>query len=269
MGFISVRHRQTANDNLISRGTLFLLKNKDRYGVWYSTQTTINVLDAFLASLAETAQKQTAPNQNIEIYLNGETLQNISVSPDQITPVILDLSDKLNPSANNLEIKVPANSSVMAQAVASHYIDWRNAEIDGGDRESAANTSESRQIRLEYKCDRQRAEIMQEVSCSVETERVGFRGYGMLLAEIGIPPGADVSRESLQAALESDWSLSRYDVLPDRIILYMWSKAGGTKFNFKFRPRYGINAQTPASVVYDYYNEEAKATIAPLKFQVR
>jgi hypothetical protein len=91
----------------------------------------------------------------------------------------------------------------------------------------------------------------------------------MLLAEIGIPPGADVSRESLEEALKNDWSLSRYDILPDRIVLYMWSKAGGTEFNFKFRPRYGINAQTPASVVYDYYNEEAKATIAPLRFIVK
>jgi hypothetical protein len=49
----------------------------------------------------------------------------------------------------------------------------------------------------------------------------------------------------------------------------MWAKAGGSKFNFSFKPRYGINAQTPASVIYDYYNEEAKATIAPLKFEVK
>ncbi|MDQ3042199.1 MAG: carboxypeptidase regulatory-like domain-containing protein, partial [Acidobacteriota bacterium] len=42
---------QTAN--LISKGTQFLLKNKDRYGVWYSTQTTINVLDAFLAAIGD------------------------------------------------------------------------------------------------------------------------------------------------------------------------------------------------------------------------
>ena len=110
---------------------------------------------------------------------------------------------------------------------------------------------------------------MQEITCEVETERVGFKGYGMLLAEIGIPPGADVSRESLQAAMDADWSLSRYDVLPDRIVFYMWSKAGGTKFNFKFRPRFRINAQTPASIVYDYYNDEAKATVAPLRFEVK
>jgi len=36
------------NDQLVRSGLLFLLKEKDRYGVWYSTQATINVLDAML-----------------------------------------------------------------------------------------------------------------------------------------------------------------------------------------------------------------------------
>jgi hypothetical protein len=49
----------------------------------------------------------------------------------------------------------------------------------------------------------------------------------------------------------------------------MWAKAGGTKFKFKFRQRYRINAQTPASILYDYYNPEAHATVAPLRFATR
>ena len=110
---------------------------------------------------------------------------------------------------------------------------------------------------------------MQEVSCTVDAERIGYYGYGMLLAEIGTLPGADVSPESLQAAMDADWSITRYEVLPDRIVLYMWSKPGGTKVNFKFRPRYAVNAQTPASTVYDYYNPEAQAVVAPLRFDVK
>ena len=151
----------------------------------------------------------------------------------------------------------------MAQSVATHYIDWRDSKA------ASVDIGQSRALRLDYKCDKTSAAIMEDVTCSVEAERIGFRGYGMLLAEIGTPPGADVSRESLEAALGEDWSLSRYDILPDRIVLYMWSKAGGTKFNFKFRPRYAINAQTPASVVYDYYNPEAQAKVAPLRFVVK
>ena len=151
----------------------------------------------------------------------------------------------------------------MAQTVAGHYIEWK-------DSESVSRTvNQSRALKLDYKCDRMNAAIMQDITCSVATERVGFTGYGMLLAEIGTPPGANVSRESLQEAMDADWSISRYDILPDRIVIYMWSKAGGTKFNFKFKPRYGINAQTPASCVYDYYNPEAKAVGAPLRFAVK
>jgi hypothetical protein len=249
------------SNDLISRGTLFLLKNKDRYGVWYSTQTTVNVLDAFLATLTE--NNAIPQNDSIQILLNGENLQTIAAAPDEIAPIVLDLTGKLQLTTNRVEIKSSSNSPVMSQTVATHYIDWKNADI------SDSNTNEARQIRLGYKCDRLTAEIMQDVNCAVEAERVGFKGYGMLLAEIGLPPGADVSRESLQAAMDADWSLSRYDVLPDRIVLYMWSKAGGTKFNFKFRPRYAVNAQTPSSVVYDYYNPEAQATIAPLRFSVK
>jgi len=250
------KEQSTVNNELISKATMFLLKSKDRYGVWYSTQTTINVLDAFLASLTE------SKSQNIAVSINGEKLKDFVVPSDQIEPIILDLTDKIV-NVNRVEITSSDNSTVMSQVVKTHYVDWRNAEISNRD------VNDSRAIRLDYKCDKQTAKIMETVNCSVEAERVGFKGYGMLLAEIGIPPGADVSRESLEKAFEADWSLSRYDVLPDRIVVYMWSKAGGSKFNFSFKPRYGINAQTPASVVYDYYNEEAKATLAPLKFEVK
>ncbi|HMS41618.1 MAG TPA: alpha-2-macroglobulin family protein, partial [Pyrinomonadaceae bacterium] len=242
--------------DLISKATIFLLKSKDRYGVWYSTQTTINVLDAFLASLSE------SKNQTIQVSMNGEKLKDFAVSSDQIEPFILDLTDKLS-SANRVEITSSDDSTLMAQVVSTHYIDWENSEI------SNQNINQSRQLRFDYKCDKLTAKIMDEITCAVEAERFGFQGYGMLLAEIGLPPGADVSRESLEKAFDADWSLSRYDVLPDRIVIYMWSKAGGTKFNFKFKPRYGINAQTPASVVYDYYNPEAQAMVAPLRFEVK
>jgi hypothetical protein len=252
--------RDEATTNLISKATLFLLKNKDRYGVWYSTQTTINVLDAFIAALGDTGRRE---NSVARVMLNGREIKTLSIPPDMIEPFVIDLTNELAASTNRIEVAAPHDKSVMSQLVASHYIDWSDADI------SNRNVNQSRAIRLDYKCDKSTAKIMEDVTCSVEAERIGFHGYGMLLAEIGTPPGADVSRESLEKAIESDWSISRYEVLPDRIIIYMWAKAGGTKFNFRFRPRYGITAQTPASVVYDYYNPEAQGTLAPLRFSVK
>jgi hypothetical protein len=248
------------NGDAAAKGLIFMLKNKDRYGVWYSTQTTINVLDSFLAVLASDGPPQA---QTLQISVNGASLPDISVAADRIEPVVVDLAGKLSPASNKIEVRGSANSPLMAQTVASHYIDWRDSQ------RTNINVGQSKALRLDYRCDKPNPAVMEDVTCSVEAERVGFKGYGMLLAEIGTPPGADVSRESLEAAIQSDWSLTRYDVLPDRIILYMWSKAGGTKFNFKFRPRYAIDAQTPASIVYDYYNPEAHATVAPLRFAAK
>ncbi len=91
--------------------------------------------------------------------------------------------------------------------------------------------------------------------------------YGMILAEIGIPPGADVDRNSLEKA-KADGKFSSYDILPDKIVVYLWSSSVPTDFIFKFRLRYGINAQNSPSIVYDYYNAEAQTTVAPTKFFV-
>ena len=91
--------------------------------------------------------------------------------------------------------------------------------------------------------------------------------YGMMLAEIGLPPGVDVDRASLDAALESEgYGSGRYDVLPDRIVFYVWPKAGGTEFSFSFRPRFRMEANTTPSLLYDYYNPEARSVVMPVKF---
>lgn len=252
------QNKDRVYDDLIGKAMLFLLRNKDRYGVWYSTQTTINVLDTFVASLAASG----GSTQTVDVVVNGTPVEKVEIGPDKLDQIVIDLTGRLG-QKNSVELRSSDRTPLMAQLVSTHYIGWQDADASG------RSVNQSRAIELDYKCDRTDATIMQEVLCSVSAERIGFRGYGMLLAEIGTPPGADVSRESLEEALDADWSLSKYEVLPDRIIFYMWAKAGGTKISFKFKPRYGINAQTPASIVYDYYNPEAQAVNAPIRFAVR
>ncbi len=258
-----IADRNSKTEDLISKGTQFLLKNKDRYGVWYSTQTTINVLDAFLAAIGN-GTNGTSENRAAEVFINGQKFKDVTLPPENQLAFPLNLDLPIGANANHVEIKINGNkSATMAQIVGTHYVGWQNYEADG------RTENQSRALRLVYDCDKKMAKPAEEITCVVEAERVGFRGYGMLLAEIGLPPGADVDRASLEKAKAENWNFSRYDVLPDRIIVYLWAQAGGAKFNFKFKPRYGINAQTAPSVVYDYYNPEAQATIAPLKFSVK
>jgi len=247
-------------DTPLSRGLAFTLKNKDKYGVWYSTQTTVNVLDALILLQKSTKDAKQNVGDKAEIYINGRKIQDLALDANSLAnPIYFDASPYLSEASNRVEIKNAASANfTQAQIVAAYYIAWKDALPE-----------ESPYFDLQINFDRTEAKIGEEINCSVVVARKNYNRYGMLLAEIGIPPGADVDRNSLETAKIADGNISRYDVLPDRIIVYLWAGSNPTTFNFKFKPRYGINAQTAPSVVYDYYNAEAQATVAPLKFSVK
>jgi hypothetical protein len=66
----------------------------------------------------------------------------------------------------------------------------------------------------------------------------------------------------------SGFALSHYDILPDRILAYLWPRAGGTGFSFSFRPRFAMRAKSAPSLLYDYYNPDARTVVAPATFRV-
>ena len=259
-----------ATDNLVRGGLLFLLREKDRYGVWYSTQATINVLDALLVLLARDGNATSDTARIAEIIVNGRGAKSIEFPESNrlVSPITIDLSQFLKAGANRVEIRRARGSSpASVQAVGAYYLPWRESVAT---QEANWRANSSSGLRLATKFDKTESKISEEINCYVEAERIGFRGYGMMLAEIGLPPGADVDRASLDTAMNaSDGSVSQYDILPDRVVVYLWPQAGGTKFDFKFRPRFGMNAQTAASIVYDYYNPEARAIVAPTRFVVK
>jgi hypothetical protein len=254
---------------LIDRGLLFLLRNKDRYGVWLSTQATINVLDT-LISLNETETLKSGPSGKAEIFVNGKRADSVVMPPggQLANPLTLDLSPFLNRGPNRVEIRRERDAArATAQIVETHYEPWSQGAAERRENVELRNSSA---LRLSVNHDRIGAKVGEEITCSVAAERIGHRGYGMMLAEIGLPPGADVDRESLERAVkESNWGINHYDVLPDRVIFYLWPPAGGVKFDFRFRLCYGIKAKTAPSVLYDYYNPEARAVVAPAQFVVR
>ncbi|MFL6216219.1 MAG: carboxypeptidase regulatory-like domain-containing protein [Blastocatellia bacterium] len=255
------RHRDT---ELIDQGLLFLLREKDRYGVWYSTQATVQALSALSAALSEREAHATDAPDTAEVIVNGKRAATLTLPRrDEIaSPLTVDVSKYLSAGGNRVEIRRTASASqASAQLVTSHYEPWDNA----------TRAIESNQpLRLKVTYDKTELKAGDDVTCRIEAERIGFHGYGMMLAEIGLPPGADVDRASLDRAMnETGWDVSQYDVLPDHVILYLWPKAGGTRFSFKFKPRYGLKAQTAPSVLYDYYNPDARVTITPTRFVVR
>ena len=91
-----------------------------------------------------------------------------------------------------------------------------------------------------------------------------------MLAEIGLPPGAEVDRASLESVIENDLSgVEHYEVLPDRVVIYLWPQAGGSSFDFFISARTAMNAKSSPSVLYDYYNPEALSELPPSRWIVK
>ena len=241
---------------LINRGLLFLLKQKDRYGVWYSTQATVNVLNAMMLLFSNNVPGNAG--SSTDIVVNGNRVQTLQINERSNNPVTVDISQSLKAGKNRIEITRAQGLPVASvQAVANYYVPW-----------SESQRSVKPDLRLQVRFDKTEAKINEEITCRVEAGRAGSPGYGMMLAEIGIPPGAEVDRSSLQTAMK-DSGISQYDVLPDRVVVYLWPRAGDISFNFKFRPRFGLKAKNAASTLYDYYNPEAAVVVAPSVFTVR
>ena len=252
--------RQSSTGGLMNQALLFLIKEKDRYGVWYSSQATVRVLH----SLIVLSDEQIAtPSTDLAIKVNGRSIKPITLpSGNELSNYIdLDISGGLRPGNNVIELhRTGTGQSVAVQVVEAHYIPWSKAEKVG-----TANN-----LRLAVKLNKDQAAAGEAITYSVEAERTAFRGYGMMLAEIGLPPGCDVDRASLEKAVkDSGWSLWRYDVLPDRVVFYIWPYGEITKINFDVKPRFAMYAKLTASVLYDYYNPEARVNAVPQVITVR
>ena len=80
-----------------------------------------------------------------------------------------------------------------AQLVSNFYRPWPSAPVQ-------SFTVNNEQLRMHVAFSTTTPLIGKAVDAAVHIERLGFRGYGMMIAEVGLPPGADVDRASLEAA---------------------------------------------------------------------
>ncbi|MFZ1083717.1 MAG: alpha-2-macroglobulin family protein [Terracidiphilus sp.] len=249
---------------------LYLLENRDGYGVWLSGQATVRVLKALLPVAVK--QLQNPSPADFSLAVNGQPLsaaqaQSIKFDSRLIdAPRILDLTAMVHAGTNTLEFSGAGDAAIAnAQITTWFYLPWGAAVLH---TTSTTVPGKSSGLDFGYSCDAENARVGQPISCNVSARRVGSQGYGMMLAEVGLPPGADVDRAVLGKLLDK-WTIDRYEIQPDRIVFYLWpSSAEGVKFSFNFTPRYAIRAKAAPAKLTDYYNPDLNAVLAPQSFVV-
>lgn len=257
------RWRKQAGDDpslgsLIDRGALFLLRSKDEFGMWLSTQATVR---AYAALLETVVGANAGEPETVEVHVNGANAGQVRLPGGRTVqgPVTVDVSRFIKPGvANELSFTAPGGRlMVETRYAAAWYEPWKgpvtSVQLGLGVRYSAAEASPNQPVR-----------------CDVTVSRPGFRGYGMVIAEIGLPPGAEVDRGTLTDLLDDrNAGVDSFEVAPDHVTFYVWPRAADSKFSFTFRPRYPERARTAPSVLYDYYNPDEKALLTPETILVR
>jgi len=239
------KHADPRLDVAIRQGLIFLINTRDSWGGWYSTQATLRTMRA-IADASQLLGFGTTGG-NLELRSNGRLLKTIAVpfNPKAVDPILMDVSSLLTPGDNNWELIADKGLPLsLMRLTTSHWIRWTEA--------TKRNSSE---LRFQVECQQKVG------TCHVEAERVGFKGYGMIMAEVGLPPGADVDRSSIQDM--------HYEVMPDKVVFYLWPQAGGISFDFKLTTRIPMTAKSEPSVLYDYYNPDARTEIAPVLWSTK
>lgn len=175
------RHPGTPGlDAVIRRGLFFLLRGRDREGGWHSTQATLRAMSA-LADAAPLLGPGAGVGGTIEVRVNGRVVRKAVLAGDgkSLDPLVVDVSGLLTTGANKVAL-APAGGVgfAVARLTTAHWLPWE---------QTRARTSE--EVRYEVRFERLDGRAGEPVRCRVSAERVGFRGYGMLLAEVALAPG--------------------------------------------------------------------------------
>jgi hypothetical protein len=240
---------------LADKALFYLLGAKDQFGIWFSGHATKEALGALLAGSGEAVPVAA----EVVVRVGDKIVRRIPLVAGSSDAIPVDLSSEVHGGQNAIAVEAPEEVRAIVHIVVRSDVPWR-----------APTTSPD--LAFDVGFDRTRARAGQEIVANVVARRTSALGGGMLLAEVGIPPGAEVDRAALQDIVR-DYrrGIWQYDVQPDRVVFYVWSLwTTGTeaRFSFRFRPRYPIKALTAPSSLVDYYNPDARVTLPPTRFIV-
>jgi hypothetical protein len=213
-----------------------LLVSSRRDGDWGSTQATVQALRA-LTSASEGGHA--GERIHVVFRAGGITRDLDVVLGGGVTPTI-DVTDLLGSGA--IEVETKSHLSLVLQAVERHYEKWIP------EAPSALSM-----------------EVTHPDRCSVgRPARVAARVRGaaarMVIAEVGLAPGASPRVESLEK-LVAGRQVTRYEVRPDRVVFYLSEVEREARLEFDVVPRLQAEACVRPGCVYEFYDPDRVALV--------
>ncbi|HIP96310.1 MAG TPA: hypothetical protein EYH32_03745, partial [Anaerolineae bacterium] len=180
-----------AHPDVANKALTYLVRNKDSFGTWSTTQATILSLKALIESA-----KAGEPTQEVtvRVSLNGEEADPIQITPENFDVVqLVTFTDKAVKGDNVVRIEVEGKGKLMYQVTARYYVPWELVPPE-----------EREPMTIDVRYDRTDLQVDDTVQVDV-TARLNVEGTAkMVVLDLGIPPGFEVDATELSARVQHD-----------------------------------------------------------------
>lgn len=233
----------------------FLAQNKDSFGNWHSTQATVYALKVMLMSAEKAAG---SVNGELSVMVNGKSAGGVAITPDNADVVkMIDATSLLKTGENRVELSFGGEGQTMYQVVARHFMPWKKS------------IQQEEPISIEVNYDKTTLKKDDMVTCTARVVNNRKGDFGMVVIDLGIPPGFEVQSGDL-AELVGSKTISKFETTGRQVIVYLDRVVMGkpVEISYRLRAKYPVKAQTPASKVYEYYNPAVESVAEPVEVKV-
>ncbi len=241
----------------VSKAITYLVKNKDAYGTWQSTQATIQALRAMLmAERGATART----NATVNVIFDNESISKLRVDENNSDVLqLVDLKDHTHEGENTVNLKFEGEGALLYQVIGRYYMPYPEKVLP--------IRKEPMTIKVEYDRTQLAAEDVINVAATVANNRPGRAK--MVIVDLGLPPGFTLIPDKLNRLVE-DKVIEKYSTTGRQIIVYLREVAHGKPIEIQYQllAKYPLKAKTPKSVAYEYYNPEVRVEARPIQLVV-
>jgi uncharacterized protein YfaS (alpha-2-macroglobulin family) len=241
----------------VGKAITYLVKNKDAYGTWQSTQATIQALRAMLMAERGATAKT---NGTIDVIFNDQSVSKLKVDESNSDVLqLVDLKDRTRKGGNTITLKFEGKGALLYQVVGRYYVPYV--------KEIKPVPEELLTIKVEYDRTQLSANDIINVTATVTNNRRGRAK--MVIVDLGLPPGFTLIPDNLNRLVEQQ-VIEKYSTTGRQIIVYLREVAHGKPVEIKYQllAKFPLKAKAPKSTTYEYYNPEIKAEANPVQLVV-
>jgi hypothetical protein len=240
-----------SGDDVVNRALTYLVRNKDSFGTWQSTQATIRSLQALLASVGASSPDAEG---GVLVRMNGAVVGDFSITPQDASVMrVVDVSALATPGTHLLEIEQTGTGTFQYQVAGRTY---GPRSVTGTPKVAVAQSFSTTTPALGE-------------TVTVTTTVQATASFEQLLVDVAIPPGFDLDATPMEA-LRAAGTVSRVEVEGTHMHVYVPALQIGVplELDYLLRARLSARVTAPPVRAYAYYDPSMSGESAPVTLEV-